>query len=211
MNWEKFIGLIYKLEGGKLHFNKTEKDITSKAGIYKYAHPSCEIFKYYDEVAKSLNINKTSTEWSKEDLKIIDSKIDLAKDIEYSVIFYKDFFKKTIIDELNSMSYLYGSIYLNSPKLANRALQVASNEMIKKLNLVNKPLDTDGIIGNGSKQVIRDILLKCESNESLMDDYKSLLAEKCKEGYQDLVKKNEKNSIYLKGWLNRVDISYKFA
>lgn len=214
MNWEKFIELIYKLEGGKIHRNKTEKDITSKAGIYKYAQPHAEIFSYYAQVAKNLGITKDSTEWTKSEIEKIDNAVDSVNDIAYSVEFYKGYFKNTVIESLDKVALLYGSIYVNSQKIANKALQNSINSMVNILKERGIELDiklkVDGVIGSGSKASIKKVIEVCKLNNTLLDVWKQAFASSCKDQYVELANKGEKNKTYLTGWINRVNVSTEF-
>ena len=89
----KYKGILDYLttaEGGKIHYNSTEKDITSGRGIYRYNNKGI-IWDYVDTVAKSIGIIIPSVSWDKDELDKINKNVD-PKIMEYlEYLFYKQY------------------------------------------------------------------------------------------------------------------------
>lgn len=212
-----FMNMIKKQEGGKLHRNKSEKDITTGYGIYKYSFPEAEIFKYIDSLAKSLNINKKSSEWSKSEIETINKNIDTNKELQYTIDFYNnEYFKKIDIYKLPiQLTLSVGSILINSPKIASKALQISYNTMIKLIDSLSneKQIDEDGIIGSGTRNAIYKLSEKVESSDTDKYLWFYIFINSVISQYVDMATDNgkeDKQLQYLRGWvLNRCDYLIK--
>lgn len=219
-NYLKLVEKLYVVEGGKIHKNKNEKDITSSCGIYRYAHPNADVFKYIDQIAIAVGITKPSTQWTSTELELVNKHIDKDLELSYSVDFYKTYFKVLDLDKLHDiMIWPFANIYTNSNKIANKAMQTSCNLMMrynpKLFNPNNlKELVVDGIIGNGSREVIytiSSVLAFLPDGDVYAVLWKMFFINACKSEYI-LLSTNEvsstgtdKDIIYLKGWSNRCD------
>ena len=77
---------LYKVEGGVLHRNSEEFDITNAYGIYRHFHPKAEIFTYIDTIASSVT-RAPSNKWTKEQIVAINKLIDKNKELDLSYRF----------------------------------------------------------------------------------------------------------------------------
>lgn len=212
----KFYSLVAKFEGGKLHRNSNESDITTGYGIYRGAHPNASIFSYIDKLAMSINIFTPSNEWTKDEINSVNHVLSYneeAKEKEYqlTVDFYRDYFKKVdyegVPDLLNAA---YKLIYINGTKIANKALQSTYNAIAKIVGETNV-LKVDGLIGSGSKSAFKEFNSFIEYNSEVVTDY-TLLAyfiSYAKSFYIDIstdelpTTGTDKHLRYLQGWDNR--------
>ena len=202
-NEKEMLDMLKKLEGGRLHFNKGEKDITNGYGIYRYAHPNAEIWKYIDNIAQSLGINVPSYRWSRDMISAVNINIDPEIEAKLSLVFYREYFAPTKM-ELYPASFIkcLVSIYVNGVKLYNRSLQLALNKMIKAGRVPGPMLVVDGAVGNKTLGVVKIITSKPELHE----EFKQVFLDTCKESYTSLANSNPaKYGRFLKGWHNRVE------
>lgn len=199
--------MLKKAEGGKLHRNKSELDITTGYGIYKHVCPNEKIFKYLDEIAKSLNINKNSKEWDSDDLEEIQANIDYEKELEYTKEFYINYFNLDLNILPNNLALGYCSIYVNSNKIANIALQKSTNFIIENYYKKCKKISEDGILGNQSKKTIEEVFKYVKLQSDQMDNVWFLsFINFCQFEYVKISTDNgkeDKQLQYLKGWINR--------
>ena len=222
--WKELLEDIKKQESGNLglHRNPTEYDITTAYGIYKYVHKNAEIFKYIDEVAKTIGIKNGSTYWTdRATLTKIQSAIDPEKELYYTYLFYKDYLEGIKLSLFpDKLKRYVASFYVNGPKLCNKALQMTCNQFIyynykqggyykrtkiEKGKEVPNYLAQDGVLGNQSWEVIKDILKLCETNEMYLMEFKYLFLLYMKTYYCNLVRTNTANAVYIGGWNKRVD------
>lgn len=220
-NASKLLKLIKIQEGGILHRNKSESDITNGYGIYRHAYPNEEIFQYYDNIAEEIGINGKSSTWTDENIKAIQSKIDLEIEFELSKQFYLNtYFKRFKIDVFSLPEQLclaVASILINGPKLGSKALQQSYNIILKKYtkrfpeefkNI--KPISEDGIIGDNTAKaimILNECVLKMNHPDSV-ELWLSVYLSCVKSLYVELAtgKSKDKYAQYLRGWvLNRVD------
>lgn len=122
---------LEKAESGHLHYNRItgETDITTGLGIYRFAQPKAEIFKYIDLVAKQVT-QLPSSAWDKATINKVDSLCD--KDIlKYlSYLFYKEYYGPLCIELLpNGVIIDACNLYANSPQGATLSLQRAIFEL----------------------------------------------------------------------------------
>lgn len=201
------LDMVKEAEGGKLHRNKSELDITTGYGIYKHVYPNEQIFKYIDEVAKSLNITKDSKDWNQDDLEEIQYNMDKEKEFEYTKEFYSSYFKIDLSILPNNLALAYCSIYVNSNKIANIALQKSVNFLISNYCKNFKKLSTDGVLGKESKKTIEEVFKFVKLQSDQMDDVWFLsFINFCQAEYVNIATdggKEDKHLQYLKGWINR--------
>ena len=202
-NENEMLIMLRKLEGGRLHYNKGEKDITNGYGIYRYAHPHAEIWKYIDSIARSLGINIPSYQWSQDMVAAVNKNIDPEIEAKLSLVFYREYFRPTKM-ELYPASFVkcLVSIYVNGVKLYNKSLQLTLNKMIRAGRLPGPLLTVDGAVGNKTLGVVQIITNKPELHE----EFKQVFLDTCKESYTSLANSNPaKYGRFLKGWHNRVE------
>lgn len=207
VGFQDLLNMLRKQEGGKLHFNAGEKDITNGYGIYRYAHPAASIWKYYDDIAISLDIKIPSYNWSMENILAVQSRINANEELWLSYLFYKDYLAPVCLDQCHPLLVKpIASIYTNGVKLCVRAMQRALIYLYKdRLRDATFPADfaVDGLMGPGT----RDWFLKVSSlPEADIAEYKNLFLSCCKYEYKKLADSNpDKFGRFLKGWYNRVD------
>lgn len=222
-NIEVFVKKLRKYEGGKIHKNKNESDITTSCGIYRKQHPNASIFKYIDSLAESIGITSPSSTWTKEQIEKVNDIIDMDIENKYTEEFYRDYIKSIDLDRLPlNIAWCYYNIYVTGNKLANKSLQRSCNFMLEKYPTIFnnedvtflKQLDVDGIIGKGSREAIyriSDLITSYKDAVVFEEIWKQSFISFCKSYYIDIatgdVKETgtDKDIIYLKGWKNRCD------
>lgn len=220
---EKFLNMIKKQEGGKLHYNKGETDITTGYGIYRASFPNAKIFNYIDEIAKGLGISNPSNKWNKTEIEKVNVKIDSKKEDELTEEFYvENYFKKIDIFELPvQMTLAVGSMLVNSQKLGSKALQMSYNLLLKKFSKrypkefsgINS-ISEDGIIGPATAKAVYTLVKAVEGlGGTATDLWFSIYMSCAKSLYVEMATDNgkeDKQLPFLKGWvLNRCDYLIK--
>ena len=218
----RFYNILGKLEGNKLHRNSGETDITTGYGIYRAAHPNEDVFQVIDEAASSIGITSPSSEWSKEEINKVNELLLGSFSERYMAatdVFYNKYFNKVsgLLSKLpGELEYAYKLIYLNSNKLANKAVQMTANTIISRLNKkgnYGSLLTVDGIIGSNSIKAM-SILDQAVTTENELTKYTlmTIFLIHCKGLYVDLgtdeIKETgtDKHLKFLRGWDNRVDL-----
>lgn len=193
-------------EGGKIHYNSTEKDITSGRGIYRYNNKGV-IWDYVDTVAKSIGIMIPSVSWDKDELDKINKNInpDIMEYLEY--LFYKQYYAKIHLDEFPaSIQPTVASIYANTEVGAIKSIQFAAKTMHKMdkkyLGLQDNEIsEVDGRMGDNTRKAIKSLAGK---DKIVHDLFETLMALYAAFNHGSLVAGNpEKFLVYLKGWMNR--------
>ena len=193
-------------EGGKIHYNSTEKDITSGRGIYRYNNKGV-VWDYVDTVAKSIGIMIPSVSWDKDELDKINKNID-PKIMEYlEYLFYKQYYAKIHLDEFPaSIQPTVASIYANTEVGAIKSIQFAAKTMHKMdkkyLGLQDNEIsEVDGGMGDDTRKAIKSLAGK---DKIVHDLFETLMALYAAFNHGSLVASNpEKFLVYLKGWMNR--------
>ena len=220
---EKFLSMVKKQEGGKLHYNKGEKDITTGYGIYRDAFPNVRIFKYIDGLAKELGIETPSSKWTRDEIEKVNNKIDSKKEDELTEEFYtENYFKKIDIFELPvEMTLAVGSMLVNSQKLGSKALQMSYNLLLKKFSKRYpkefagiKEISEDGIIGPATAKAVYTLVKAVEGlGGTATDLWFSIYMSCAKSLYVEMSTDNgkeDKQLSFLRGWvLNRCDYLIK--
>ena len=121
---------LYKAEGNTIHYNKTESDITSPGGIYRYKHPSAKIFTYIDNIANSIDIMVPSKNWTQSDIEKVNNKLTDKSTINDLVMdFYNEYNKNAHLEKFTeSVQTAMFSLYTNSPANAWKSVQSAINK-----------------------------------------------------------------------------------
>lgn len=189
-------------EGEHIHFNKTEQDVTSAYGIYRYAHPTAEIFKFYEEL---LEINGKSNDLrtapNRRAIKLLMKTYPHLKEEERLLAwdFYANNFMNPTINDLVSdrIEKTFFSLSINGGmKRGYKALQYALDKLHTRLVI-------DGKFGMLSLRALREYLKRDNYNE---DSLNSLMLEYMQSHYDYLVRVNpRKYARYENGWKNRLE------
>ena len=197
------LDLLLKAEGGYLHRNKGEVDITNGYGIYRGAHRTAKVFEYIDSVARSLDEDRPSHVWEPNVIKLVNSKIDPAQDRWYSYLFYKHYYRVWDFDRIPmEVIPVVISIFANAPKMFCKAYQRTVNGFIANGHIKGAPLVVDGAIGPKSMAASAAIF---NLGPEAIKDFKNLLLNSCIDGYRSIVAASPAKNIYLRGWINRVE------
>jgi len=207
-NIEEILNHLYKVEGGVLHRNPTENDVTSPRGLYKTEDSKSKIWNYYNEVAASLNIKPVSKEWTAKHISAINNKADANIVLEHEREYYISYFKHLPIDITMLspvLAVLITSLYANSPQGCVISLQEAII-YLNKAGIINIPADKlskpDGIIGNDTRYAMQSIV-NLDSKELMI--FSLLIIGRMQEYYINIAaSKPDKYLIYLNGWKNRL-------
>lgn len=130
-SYKKLLDSIYDVEGGRLHRNPKEKDITNAYGIYRFQQPKAAIWTYIDSIAKTIT-TKPSSLWDDKTIEAIDAKIDKVKERELSYEFYKEFFVGAYLELFHpDLVIMVANCYVNTPLGTIKAIQEALNDCYK--------------------------------------------------------------------------------
>nr|DAN33019.1 MAG TPA: hypothetical protein [Caudoviricetes sp.] len=206
-SYQTILADLRKVEGGVLHYNSNEKDITNGYGIYKGMHAQAEIFQLYDEAARALGITGPSAGWrDTRTLGKIQEYVNknlAAEEYWLSYVFYQNYFRNLSLERYHPViASIMVSLYTNGTKLAGTSFQRAINVIHNKHNIATAVTE-DGILGPGSVGAIIDI---CNASEAIITEFKYLILLFAKSYYATLVANNSAAYLqYLRGWDNRVN------
>ena len=202
---KKLLTYLYEAEGGKVHYNKGEVDITSPGGIYRKSHPNARIFVYIDSVAKNIGITSPSKLWGKKTLRMVNRQLDMDRvDILLSR-FYNEFLESAHLEEFpTEATVMMYSLYINSPKRAWKAVQQAIRDMVQSRVIISDLSATstvDGVYGRKTANMLALI-----DADEVGGEFKMYIASAMKTQYIKLALARPKKFMrYLKGWDNRVN------
>jgi len=205
-NYEMLLDNIDDAEGGTLHRNRRESNITNGWGIYKALHPNALLWKYVDLVSSEVTDLDTE-DWEKDLIDLIDSRLD--KDIEryLSYLFYKEYLKGAHLELFDKdLVITMANLYTNSPEGAWMSVQEGIWDMYKYGLLDHDKTDISGVDGGFGGKTKR-CLLKL-NNRDFKDDiiFKQAILLAMKSYYTDLTVGNPDK--YLRngnGWDNRME------
>jgi hypothetical protein len=204
---------LAKAEGTNVHYNKNEQDITSPYGIYRQAHPTAKIFESIDNAARAIGLTSKSFQWQKADLDRLNDYLvinNLMANLRAQAQdFYDGYFAKFPLDKFPELCQVaVFSCYVNSPKLAARAVQEAINQLISNGLVSLQPLTADGIFGVGSTSALSAVVsFYIGSSRDRALYFESLILFNMSRAYAQLVVDNPtRNITYLRGWLNRLEL-----
>lgn len=199
------LDLLKGEEGGYIHRNSSEEDITNGYGIYRFQHPKAQVWAYIDNCAKSLGITSPSKTWTQIQIDSINHIINPEMDRYYSYVFYSSFFKNTGLEFSHKLvAPTVISLYTNGNKLYNLSLQRALNAMIKDGNIKCAKLVEDGVVGPKTLNVFKEISTK--GGNVLNEKLKLLILLYAKTYYTNLVASKPNEYLrYAKGWDQRVN------
>lgn len=200
-------------EGGYLHYNSKEVDITTGYGIYKYRHPNALIFKYIESITK--DIPGKTTEWKdKALLKKIDGRINPAVERYLSYLFYKDYLASARIELFDDSNViLITNLYTNSLKGCWMSVQEALRDMSKDgiLPIPLKDLSiVDGSFGDKTRKALiafKEITTETKLERIYMHKlFKKSVLLAMKTYYTGLIVGNPNTHLTNgKGWDNRLE------
>lgn len=191
-------------EGGTLHYNTGETDITNSYGIYRTANPKAEVFTYIDLIAKK---TVPSSKWTKLDTIAINKLIDPVIEEYLSYLFYKEYFKGAQLELFHKDNViLMVNLYTNTTKGAWMSIQEGLIDM-QKFGYLKIPFSelsvVDGSFGNKTKN---NLLLLKEMNTDIQRIFKLAVINGMKTYYIKLAAENPTKFLqYLKGWDNRME------
>lgn len=207
---ESYRVLLHKIreqEGGRLHYNRTESDITTGYGIYKAKHPRALIFKYIEEIAEQNRITTDTTKWNSSIiLDKINELIVPSMEVWLSYLFYKEFYKQLHLDQLHPILVdPFVSIYTNGVRLFVISLQRAINKIYQNYN-IDPTFSVTSVDGYMGPVTLKWYINISKQNEVIIKEFKNLFLLYAKSYYINLAcKKPNKYLVYLKGWDNRVN------
>ena len=218
--FEVLLKHIYTLEGGKLHRNSNELDVTNAYGIYRYQHPKDPLWIYIDEIANTVT-RAPSTAWTKKDIDAINSKIDKEKELVLSYNFYKKYLN--LLDITRYPEDLVVSVvtcFVNTQTGTFKAVQEALNDCYKyklftftptKMQPNGDLLLADGDFGGNSKGALSAFVNNPNVTDKEIRRLQNIIFKNCmllymKTHYANLTIANTGKFIgVLKGWCNRVE------
>lgn len=211
--YEVILDDLKKAEGGYLHYNSKETDITTGYGIYKVKHPGALIFKYITTL--TTDIGTPSTSWKDTaTLKKIDNRINPDVERYLTYLLYKDFLAGARIELFDpSNVILITNLYTNSPKGCWMSVQEGLRDMQKdgilKIPLSNLSI-VDGSFGNKTRDallLLNSIATETEFERVLIHKlFKKSVLLAMKTYYTKLIAGDP--SVHLvnaKGWDNRIE------
>ena len=203
-NFKPILDLIKKQEGGYLHRNKNEKDITTGYGIYRHANPKAVVWSYIDSLAKQLGIKTPSPTWTNDQIKSVNTLINPELEKYYSYLFYKDYFKNTgLADAHPIVQPVIVSLFTNGQKLYNMSLQRALNALIKEGVVKDQKLVEDGVVGPKTLALFKVV---SQASSAINEKLKLLILLYAKSYYATLIGNNPGSyAQYSKGWDSRVN------
>jgi len=207
---EELVKRLYKIEGGEFHYNDTEYDITSPAGVYKYKNRRYDLWSYVDMLAFDNGINKPTNEWGKEELDIINNLLKNDEDVAITVFnleveAYEDMNKYLRIHLFHpELRYLVFNLYSNSHVGLWKAVQYAIRQMILNNELMYDIKQASIIDGKFGRKTANALKVIKTLNIDKQIIFKNYILDGMWEYYRMLAK-NMQYSKYLKGWSHRID------
>ncbi|MCF6330300.1 MAG: hypothetical protein L3I99_01975 [Sulfurimonas sp.] len=199
---------LEKAEGTKVHYNKTEDDITTPYGIYAKVHPNAKLVLYIQKISKKIGIDSKSKKWSHKDLQKINEYL-IGKEKKVRALasaFYEEFLKNAHLDKFpQECQVAMFSIFTNSNTRAWRAVQQSIINIEESKMLKFGRLSTvDGIYGRKTKNAL--IVINKEFSKEGYMYFKTLMLSNMKTEYIKLATSSpRKFLIYLRGWDNRMN------
>ena len=210
-SYKQFMDLLKKLEGGVIHFNHTESDITTGRGVYKAKDTKATLlWDYIDAVAKECGLSGVSSEWGriKANLDTINAKVN-SNTIEWlEYLFYKEYYANVYIDKFpTALQPTIVSIKATTQVGCAKAIQFAIQNM-HRLSPSLLGLNTDevtAIDGALGKNSVKAIERLSRLNKTEIELFKMYILFYMWEYYQELASGNPgKYGQYIRGWKNRM-------
>ena len=206
---EELVKKLYKVEGGIFHYNEGEKDITSPAGVYKYAHPNIELWKFVNEVCVDFGIPTNTKNWTKYELDSLNDLLDIeeisSKIFELEVNFYLEENKHLRIHLFhNELKYLVFNLYTNSHVGLWRSVQYGIRKLINNGELTYPIKNTSIVDGKFGRKTENALKVIKNLNIDKQIKFKKYILDGMEDYYIYLAKKPQYKK-YINGWLNRID------
>ena len=204
---------LKEAEGGKLHRNSKELNITNAYGIYRHFHPKAKIWEYIDKVA--LNVTRApSDKWDDNMINKINLLIDPVIERELSKEFYSLYFKRLPTDLINTDTILViANCFTNTQTGTLEAIQEGLNDCYKyglfkftpaKPRKDNNVLTVDGDFGTESKRALEAFMSVSDRKDRLI--FRSCMLLWMKSNYIKLAVNNQTGMLpNLRGWDNRME------
>lgn len=209
-----FLDSLKKAEGGYIHRNQGESDITTGYGIYKAVHPTAEVFNYIDSLAKTLNIYGDSSSWTKIEIDKINKILNVNTERYLTYLFYNKYLAGAHLNLFTpQMIPVMVNLYTNSTKGAWMSIQEGLRDLHADgiLDLHKSDLSTvDGKYGGKTKRALvmfKNIKTTTDYEKDLLNIIfrKSVLLA-MKTYYTKLVTaRPDKFLKFAKGWDNRIE------
>lgn len=205
--YEKLLDSLYGFEGGKLHYNPKEKDITNAYGIYRFSQPKAELWTYIDSLAKGIT-TKPSNQWDKATVDAVNAKIDKVKERELTYKFYKEYFANAHLELFHEdLVVLIVNLYTNTPLGCIESIQEALNDCyeygIFKVSKEEVP-EVVGKFGPKTQTAVKTFCDNADEKDIII--FKNCALLYMKSYYGELaVDKTSTMLINLKGWNNRME------
>lgn len=209
-NYKIILDNLLHAEGGSLHRNKKELDVTNRYGIYRGSGRGKNfslLWDYVDEVAKKVT-SKPSKDWTQDEIIEINSLLDDNIIREHSYIFYTDYFRGAHLDLFpKELCVLIANLYTNSPKGTWLSIQEALRDLKRDeiLDIEWKDLSSvDGFFGKKTRDAL--ILFKEDADRKDKLLFKKSILLAMKSYYIDIaVGRPDKFLGFLNGWDNRMN------
>lgn len=207
-NINNVLDYLAKAEGLEIHYNSTEKDITSPFGIYRAQQPNADMFKFIDKIAQSVGVTSPSRSWTSIQLAQVNKELSkYSNEVRgLAEIFYTEFLKGAHLELFPAECTLaMYSMYTNSPLNAWKSVQESLLDMSKtgSFTFSGALSSVDGGFGDKTKNALSEILSK---GDTYLNYYlETLMLSAMKTIYIKIAIANPEDIKYLIGWSNRMD------
>jgi len=204
---DKLLNYVYSVEGNELHYNEGEKDITAPGGIYRGANPNAAIFKYIDDIARSIGVFSPSNTWGKQTIHTLNKYLDKSRIDILVKDFYKNYLKTARLELFHPVNRIViYNLFMNTKRGTWIAVQDSIRDLVA-LGIVDIPEDmisiSDGAFGRKTAYGLEVI---AKQNKDVQYAFRFALTSNAKTYYAKLVARNpDKYFQWLEGWINRVD------
>lgn len=209
-NYQIFLDHIEKAEGGYLHKNEKESDITNSFGIYKggVAGGNCkDLWEYIEIVAEPITTTPTH-EWTPETVAAVEPLIDDRVERYLSYKFYEKYLKGARLHMFPpELVLVMSNLYTNSPKGAWMSVQEALRDISKDGISPTALADlstVDGSFGDKTEKSLLAFMSIADWKDILIFKKSILLA--MKTYYSELIAHNaDKFLVNIRGWNERIE------
>lgn len=218
--YEALLNHLFKAEGGKLHKNSKELDITNAYGIYRYANPKAEIWNYIDGLAMTVT-RAPSKAWDAVQIAKVNNLIDKKIERELSYNFYKKYLAPLKLELYpDDLTVTLVDCFANTQTGTYKAIQEGLNDCYKyglfkftpkKPQPNGNILLVDGDIGSGTIMAINAFFNNPEVKDPEIRRLQNIIFKNCmllymKSYYAEItVGKPDKFLGVLKGLCNRME------
>lgn len=204
---------LKEAEGGKLHRNSKELNITNAYGIYRHIHPKAKIWEYIDRVALTVT-RAPADKWDAAMINKINLLIDPTIERGLSKEFYSSYFRNLPTDLIHTDSILViANCFTNTQTGTLEAIQEGLNDCYKyglfkftpsKERKDGNILTVDGKFGDESKRALTAFMSVSDRKDRLI--FRSCMLLWMKSNYIKLAVNNQTGMLpNLRGWDNRME------